>query len=159
MSPEAVTSLIALGTFIMGGGGVIAYLKFYKNEVPQSEATVESTKAQAQLTMAQANQVNAQAESTAAATLTAALGIMKDLANETSNENKLLRQDLNSAEDRIDSLEDRIDSLEHHYGPRGPHGDWDLRALLKLRAEDPDYPIYPAPSQDSEAPEDTGSQP
>lgn len=142
MSPAWAAATAVLG-LVLGSGGVLAWLKFFRTETRTADAGVIDTLASAKLKDAQATEVIAQA-------FTETLGQVRQLAEDRAKENVSLRVDLGEAEKKIDGLEldvsmlkRALEDLRHYLSPRGEHGSWDAAALGAARQADPEFPAWP----------------
>lgn len=142
MSP-AWAAATAVAGLVLGSGGVLAWLKFFRTETRTADAGVIDTLASAKLKDAQATEVIAQA-------FTETLASVRQLAEDRAKENAELRHDLAEAEKKIDGLEldmsmlkRSLADLRHYLSPRGEHGEWDERTLAVAREADPEHPAWP----------------
>ena len=144
MSPAwaAVTAVLGL---VVGSGGVLAWLKFFRSEVKTADAGVIDTLASAKLKDAQASEVIAEA-------FTNTLSAVRGLAEDRAKENVELREDLGAAQKEIvglkvdvAALRDRLETVLHYLSPRGEHGEWDEKTLELARETDPEHPAWPPP--------------
>lgn len=134
MTPIIISALIAA---LFGSGGVLAFVKFFRTEAPQGDASTANTLADAKLKEAQATQTIAEA-------FTSTLGQVRQLAEDRAKENAALKSDLSTAEGRIDDLEERVEAIEHFYSPRGAHGSWDEATQREVRKDNPEWPEWPS---------------
>lgn len=144
MSP-AWAALTAVLGLVLGSGGVLAWLRYFRTETRTADAGVVDTLASAKLKDAQATETIAKA-------FTDTLASVRQLAEDRAAEIRELRLDNETSDKRIDELEADVSMLKgaladlrHHLSPRGEHGVWDEQAHAAARLSDPSFPVWPAP--------------
>lgn len=144
MSPGWAAFAAVLGALV-GAGGILAWIKFFRSEVRTADAGVIDTLASAKLKDAQASEVIAEA-------FTNTLSAVRGLAEDRAKENVELRTDLSRAEKKIEGLEADVSilkgalaDLRHFLSPRGDHGEWDQQAHAAAIRSDPSFPLWPPP--------------
>lgn len=137
------TTVVALASLLVGGGGVLAWVKFFRTETHVADAGIVDTIASAKLKEAQATEVIAEA-------FTNTLASVRQLAEDRAKENAALRVDVGEAQKEIAGLKADVarlaallNELRHFLSDRGEHGEWDERALDTARQQDPDFPAWP----------------
>ena len=143
--PTWLSIALPIVTLVLGTGGALAWVRYFRSEAPAADAGVIDTLASAKLKEAQATEVIAEA-------FTNTLGQVRQLAEDRAKENLALREDLGEAQKRISGLEVEVgdvrrllEDLRHFLSPRGDHGDWDERAHATARLHDPSFPLWPPP--------------
>lgn len=143
--PTWLSVLLPLATLLVGAGGVLAWVRYFRSEAPTADASVVDTLASAKLKEAQATEVIAEA-------FTNTLASVRQLAEDRANEIRDLRIGKEESDKRIDELEadvtllkGALDDLRHHLSPRGEHGEWDEKAHQAALLTDPDFPVWPSP--------------
>lgn len=143
--PIWATAVLSFATLLLGGGGILAWLRYFRTEEKQGEADVISTMADARLKEAQATETIAEA-------FTNTLAQVRQLAEDRKDENDRLRGDLEETRDTVDTHEGRIKRLAeslatlwHYFSERGEHGRWDQDTVARVRIDDPDWPPPPMP--------------
>ncbi len=142
MSPLWLT-LTSLLSILLGAGGVLAWVKFFRSEAHVADAGIVDTIASAKLKEAQATEVIAEA-------FTNTLSSVRQLAEDRAKENTALRIDLSEAQKEIVGLKTDVDGLRrqlgdvlHFLSDRGEHGEWDEQALDAARQHAPAFPAWP----------------
>src|SRR3546814_797808 len=138
----ALTAVLGL---VLGSGGVLAWLRYFRTETRTADAGVVDTLASARLKDAQATETIAKA-------FTDTLASVRQLAEDRAAEIRELRLDNETSDKRIDELEADVSMLKgaladlrHHLSPRGEHGVWAEQAHAAARLSAPSFPVWPAP--------------
>ncbi len=110
MSPLWLT-LTSLLSILLGAGGVLAWVKFFRSEAHVADAGIVDTIASAKLKEAQATEVIAEA-------FTNTLSSVRQLAEDRAKENTALRIDLSEAQKEIVGLKTDVDGLRRQLDER-----------------------------------------